>query len=110
MKHLLLVVMLVAISLLAVQTAFAEPTGDLVYLKVVRPYMQTNNIYVVVDSSALCGTDTFIIDRTAPGGEETYIAAITAISNQMRVQLEVSNVTVCTGIFPSLQSIYVTSN
>jgi hypothetical protein len=89
----------------------AEPTSP-VAVKVlqVRPYMESNLVYIEVSSAGLCNATIFVIQTNLLGGKEAYAAALTALATGKKVLLEVSNTTGCTGFGTKLQSIYLLAN
>jgi hypothetical protein len=90
---------------------FAEPTGGWVYISTMRPYSGTDTkAFINVGTTALCNTDTFAINTTAPNGKEMYAVALAAVIAKRAVALEVSNNTGCTGYGTLLQSIYINGN
>lgn len=100
------------LTLLAPGLCLAEPTSAAVKIVSLRPYMDASNvsagvIYVRVDSSTFCGTDTFVINLGWNGGKEAYAAALSAVVSGKSVQLEVPTNVGCTGWGQNLQSVYI---
>jgi hypothetical protein len=98
----LLIPILIALS----TNVLAEPTGGSVLINYARPY-STGDIYIEVNSKALCGTNTFLIAREATAAKEMYQAVLTAITTSKKVRLEILNSAKCTGWGTKLQSIYL---
>ena len=110
MKKVILITSVLFMVMFFSVEAFADPMSGWIYIYTIRPYSSTSGpVLLSVSSTALCGTDTFTINTTAPNGKEMYAAALSAVMTKKLVMLEVSNSTGCTGFGTLLQSISVTN-
>lgn len=97
----------ISVALLFPLAAFAEPTSDMTTVYSIRPYIQTNTVFVQVSADVICQTSTFKIDLAKLNGKAAYAAALVAMVGNKNVRLEVANATGCTGWGTELQSITV---
>ncbi|MBB6253393.1 hypothetical protein [Nitrospirillum iridis] len=110
MKRITAFVFLLAISqFFLAQKSLAEPSGAKASVISVRSYDSGQYSYAIIEvnNTTLCNTDHFVIPLDSPGGVGMLSAAITALSAQKQVVLEVSNVTGCNGWGSRLQSLYL---
>lgn len=83
-----------AVSLLLAMTTavptvtFAEPTSGYGKVMLLRPY-GTNSVFVTLDAY-LCNTNVFTIDVTTAGGKAMYAAALTGLTTQLPVAIEMA--------------------
>lgn len=89
--------------------SFAEPTGTPANVTLVRVYDngQYSFALLYINNPDLCGTGTFTIPLDTPAGPGMLSIAMTAMTTQKLVKVEVSNVTGCQGQGSRLQSIYL---
>jgi hypothetical protein len=86
-----------------------DTPGTVLY---VRPYSSGTNSFVVIQLShggSVCGTDTYTILLSDPGGQGMLAAALEALALEKSVTPEISNATGCTGWGTVLQSLMITS-
>ena len=101
---------LILIALMGPNLCMAEPTSGPLHVYSLRPYANSASgtggaVYVRVDSTTFCGTDTFKIDLTWGGAREMYAAVLSALATGKPVQIEIPSA--CTGWGQTVQSIYI---
>jgi len=88
-------------------SAFSEPTSSKTTIINIRPYIGNDHVYLQTTNNIICETSVFKIDLSKPNGKAAYAAALTAMSTNQKVQLEISNQTGCKGWGTELQSITI---
>ncbi|MEO7170172.1 MAG: hypothetical protein ABIY39_07350 [Sphingomonas sp.] len=97
------------------QLAQADPYSTPVKIKGVRVYSNppSNDVVLLTTATAgVCGTTTFSFLLNTPAGQGMLATALTALSSNSNVTIEVSNATGCTaqnGFGPALQSLTLLS-
>lgn len=104
-----LAIFLACTSVFYVSEVSAEPTGVAMKILYIRPYADGagGRVYIRVDQSTLCNTDSFMLDLSLSGSKEVYAAALSAFLNGRSVEIEVSNASGCQGWGTAIQSIYI---
>ncbi|MEK6747716.1 MAG: hypothetical protein AABY83_00735 [Pseudomonadota bacterium] len=111
MKKMALVIVALVFQLLSAAT-FAEPTTGKVKILNVRPYHNTTggptDVYIVINSVSLCGTNTYKIPMAWGGAKESVAAAMAAVVAGRDVQIEIDNAGCGTPAWTTnVQSIYL---
>jgi len=102
------------ISSLAFSTAVhAEPTMAPHAIVYIRPYLNSGNansgmVYVQIDTTDLCATNTYAIDLTWGGSKQLVATLMLALAQNKKVQIEIDNAGCATPSWNTrIQSIYL---
>jgi hypothetical protein len=88
----------------------AEPTTDWVKITQLRPYNMPTAavVYMSVDKTSVCDTNTYVIDLSWVGGKEIYAMALAAVTSGKPVKVEVVNIGCATPNWTTkVQSLYM---
>jgi len=102
------------IASLAFSTAVrAEPTMAPHSIVYIRPYLNSGNansgmVYVQIDTTDLCATNTYAIDLTWGGSKQLVATLMLALVENKKVQIEIDNAGCATPSWNTrVQSVYL---
>jgi hypothetical protein len=101
-KVFLAVTALVFSMMVSVESSASSPA----LIQAIRP-CHSGGVYIQVDSSAFCGTNTFYIDPLSSGYKEMHAGLLAAMMAKKQVLLEALTSTGCNGWGTQLQAFYI---
>ena len=97
------------ISILLIHApAHAEPTVGPFTISNLRPYIDSNDVYITVNvAPPQCPTTVFKLNMTRPLAREAYALLVTALTSGRSISLEIRNSTGCVGWATEIQSVFM---
>lgn len=98
------------IATLLSSAVIAEPTTSAVKITRLRPYNMPSSgvVYLEVNQTSLCNSNTYVIDLSWVGAKEVYAAALAAMMAGKQVHVEIDSAGCATpGWTTKIQSLHV---